>query len=157
MRILPALAATVLLLAGCSTAPQEPTPPGSTSPTAAITTSATSSPTTSSPAPEEPTGQPADEAAQAGSGAGDYQCPGTGAYVSGPEQCAQDQQYAPQDLSTVAYADGGTCPAYKCGYGHDENGNRNPSSGEIQTKHGCDTGYITDPALCGAVNQRFGQ
>lgn len=37
------------------------------------------------------------------------------------------------DPSNVPYADGGTCPAYKCGYGHDENGNPNPSSGEIQS------------------------
>ena len=37
------------------------------------------------------------------------------------------------DPSNVPYADGGTCPAAVCGYGHDENGNPNPSSGEIQS------------------------
>ena len=51
----------------------------------------------------------------------------------------------------VAIADGGTCPAYLCGYGHDEQGNRNPTSGEIQTRHGCEQGYITDVDLCAAV------
>lgn len=55
------------------------------------------------------------------------------------------------DPATIPYADGGTCPAYKCGYGHDENGNPNPSSGEIQTKNGCDAGYINDPELCASV------
>lgn len=51
----------------------------------------------------------------------------------------------------VPIADGGTCPAYLCGYGHDAQGNRNPTSGEIQTKHGCEQGYITDVELCAAV------
>lgn len=37
------------------------------------------------------------------------------------------------DPATIPYADGGTCPAAICGYGHDENGNPNPSSGEIQS------------------------
>lgn len=55
------------------------------------------------------------------------------------------------DPATIPYADGGTCPAAECGYGHDENGNPNPSSGELQTQHGCEQGYITDPQLCGAV------
>lgn len=40
------------------------------------------------------------------------------------------EQYV--DPATVPIADGGTCPAYLCGYGHDENGNPNPTSGEIQ-------------------------
>lgn len=58
------------------------------------------------------------------------------------------------DLDNIPVADGGTCPAARCGYGHDANGNPNPSSGEIQTKHGCDEGYITDPTLCAAVNEK---
>lgn len=58
------------------------------------------------------------------------------------------------DLDNIPIADGGTCPAARCGYGHDANGNPNPSSGEIQTKHGCDDGYITDPDLCAAVNEK---
>lgn len=51
----------------------------------------------------------------------------------------------------IPVADGGTCPAALCGYGHDEHGNPNPSSGEIQTRHGCEDGYITDAELCAAV------
>ena len=34
--------------------------------------------------------------------------------------------------ATIPYAEGGTCPAYLCGYGHDENGNPRPSNTEIQ-------------------------
>ena len=67
-----------------------------------------------------------------------------------PPQEAADLGPSP-DPATIPYADGGTCPAYKCGYGHDENGNPNPSSGEIQTKNGCDAGYINDPELCASV------
>lgn len=37
------------------------------------------------------------------------------------------------DPATIPYADGGTCPAYKCGYGHDASGNPNPSNSEIQS------------------------
>lgn len=37
------------------------------------------------------------------------------------------------DPETIHYADGGTCPAYKCGYGHDASGNPNPSNSEIQS------------------------
>lgn len=55
------------------------------------------------------------------------------------------------DPATIPYADGGTCPAYKCGYGTNSQGERNPSSGEIQTLHGCQDGYINDPELCSAV------
>lgn len=54
-------------------------------------------------------------------------------------------------LSDVPYANGGTCPAYLCGYGTDENGNPNPSSGELQLQHGCEQGYIQDPDQCAAV------
>lgn len=61
------------------------------------------------------------------------------------------------DPATIPYADGGTCPAYLCGYGHDENGNPNPTSGELQTQHGCEEGYITDPELFAAVAERFAE
>lgn len=60
------------------------------------------------------------------------------------------QLEAPDD-SQIPIADGGTCPAYLCGYGTNDQGQRNPSSGEIQTFHGCQEGYINDPALCEAV------
>lgn len=55
------------------------------------------------------------------------------------------------DPSTVPYAEGGTCPAAICGYGTNDQGQRNPTSGEIQTLHGCQEGYITDAELCDAV------
>lgn len=44
------------------------------------------------------------------------------------------------DPATIPYANGGTCPAAICGYGHDAQGRPNPSSGEIQTMNGCDEG-----------------
>ena len=76
-----------------------------------------------------------------------YQCPGTDAWVDDSSFCT------PENLGSenVAFADGGTCAGYKCGYGHNSDGDRNPTSGEIQTLHGCQDGYITDPELCGAV------
>lgn len=37
------------------------------------------------------------------------------------------------DPSEIPFANGGTCAAAICGYGTDENGNPNPSSGEIQS------------------------
>lgn len=61
-----------------------------------------------------------------------------------------------EDLSNVPYANGGTCPAYKCGYGYDENGNPYPSSGELQAHDGCQAGYIDDPDLCAAVAEKVG-
>ena len=77
---------------------------------------------------------------------------GPSAAISAEQHAAQVAQLQEQGrLANIPIADGGTCPAYKCGYGHDENGNRNPSSGEIQTLHGCDEGYITDVELCAAV------
>ncbi|MEJ6019117.1 hypothetical protein [Corynebacterium sp. H113] len=57
----------------------------------------------------------------------------------------------------IPIANGGTCPAAVCGYGTDEYGNPNPSSGELQTMHGCEAGYIDDPALCGAVQEKAEQ
>lgn len=43
--------------------------------------------------------------------------------------------------------------AAECGYGYHEEGNPNPSSGELQTQWGCEQGYITDPELCAAVSE----
>jgi len=94
-------------------------------------------------------------------GRGDYQCPATDAFVFDPADCTSanlggdpsyDEMYpGGYPASQVPYADGGTCPAYLCGYGTDENGNRNPSSGEIQGHHGCQLGTITDPEYCARV------
>lgn len=93
------------------------------------------------------------------------QCPGTDARVWDFADCNPsngvidpqefqrlgEQQNQQPAHDGVAIADGGTCPAYLCGYGHDAQGNRNPTSGEIQTQHGCEQGYITDVGLCAAV------
>lgn len=93
------------------------------------------------------------------------QCPGTDARVWDFADCNPsngvidpnefygmvDQQNQQPAHDGVAIADGGTCPAYLCGYGHDAQGNRNPTSGEIQTQHGCEQGYIADAELCAAV------
>ena len=78
-----------------------------------------------------------------------YQC-ADGTWVEFAALCkesnAQPPVQAPNGLSAE-------CPAYLCGYGNDANGNRNKSSGEIQTQYGCEQGYITDPQLCGAVGR----
>lgn len=72
--------------------------------------------------------------------------------LGGPAYLEQESQSGFQDdPSNIPFADGGTCPAYKCGYGTNDQGQPNPSSGEIQTLHGCQEGYITDAELCGAV------
>lgn len=92
-------------------------------------------------------------------------CPGTDAWVWDFSDCNPsngvidpqefnrivEQQNQQPSHDGVAIADGGTCPAYLCGYGHDEQGNRNPTSGELQAQHGCQQGYITDVELCAAV------
>lgn len=74
--------------------------------------------------------------------------PGVARYSDGSNRpdssCGQTQPQPPApDLSKIPYADGGTCPAAICGYGHDANGNKNPSSGELQFQHGCEQGYIS--------------
>lgn len=77
---------------------------------------------------------------------GKYQCYGTDSFVASPEDCFPWQQQSAQPES-----DGCIGPASQCGYGTAPNGARNPSSGEIQAYHGCQDGYITDPALCAAA------
>lgn len=51
----------------------------------------------------------------------------------GAEAAEAESNAGLPDPATIPYADGGTCPAYQCGYGHDENGNPNPSNSEIQS------------------------
>ncbi|AJE67484.1 hypothetical protein SB89_07990 [Corynebacterium glutamicum] len=99
-----------------------------------------------------------------------YRCGGTDAWVFDPANCiaanlgsdtSYDTMFGPdaaipagenyQDLSQIPIADGGTCPAYLCGYGTNDQGERNPTSGEIQSLHGCQEGYISDQELCDAV------
>lgn len=71
-----------------------------------------------------------------------YQCAGTDAWVHDPANCtaanlggetSYDTMWGPEaaipaeeamrDPSTVPYSEGGTCPAYLCGYGTDAEGN----------------------------------
>lgn len=76
-------------------------------------------------------------------GRGDYQCPATDAWVNDPSECtaanlggdpSYDQMFpGGRPAHEVPYADGGTCPAYLCGYGTDDAGNPNPTNGEIQS------------------------
>jgi len=87
---------------------------------------------------------------------GSYRCPHTDSYVNDPSKCAPWQSNE-KPLDQVPYADGGTCPAYKCGYGHDANGNPNPTSGETQLMDGCEKGYINDPEKCAAVARKAEQ
>ena len=170
-KTLATFAVVALALAGCGTTGEDeatvsntPAPTTSNTSTSHTSSSATSSPESSTSEAEEPAeAQPTAEENTAASAepqiascATDptlYQ-PGTTWFTDGTSgwtQTCADQMPAPQDLSNVPYADGGTCAAAICGYGHDENGNPNKSSGEIQTEYGCEQGYITDPALCGAV------
>jgi hypothetical protein len=79
--------------------------------------------------------------------AGNYQCPGTNIWVENSSFCTPEI-IGPEN---VAFNDGGTCAGAICGYGHNQNGQRNPTSGELQTLHGCQLGYITDSELCAAV------
>lgn len=79
-----------------------------------------------------------------GSAQGKYQCPGTDSYVPDASYCTPEQNAYGAEQECIG-------PAAECGYGYDEYGNRNPSSGELQAQWGCQQGYITDPDLCAAV------
>lgn len=104
------------------------------------------------PAPEETPAEPNSIWAPTGQG---HQCPRTDAFVWDPADCTPENLGAGPlpDPASIPVADGGTCPAAVCGYGHDEYGNPNPSSGELQTQFGCEDGYITDAELCAAVGR----
>lgn len=78
-----------------------------------------------------------------------YQC-ADGTWVEFAALCKESNAQPPVQAPNGPSAE---CPAYLCGYGNDANGNRNKSSGEIQTQYGCEQGYITDPQLCGAVGR----
>lgn len=113
------------------------------------------------------TGEPRSIWAPPGQG---HRCPGTDARVwdfadcnpsngvIDPEELNRmvEQQNQQPAHDGVPIADGGTCPAYLCGYGHDEHGNPHPSSGEVQTQNGCEAGYITDAEQCAAVGVPIG-
>lgn len=158
-RLLPLLFALPLTLSACGN--DETTQDTSTAPaTSTSAASSTASKTTKAPHPTSSTTEPevdespveptTGEPSPVSFACGDwhlYQA-GTAIYSDGStgyeESCYQPMMDAaranatPQpevdfDPSKVPYADGGTCPAAVCGYGHDENGNPNPSSGEIQS------------------------
>ncbi len=65
----------------------------------------------------------------------------------GAAEILEAERNAGLDPSEIPYANGGTCPAYKCGYGTAPDGTPNRSSGEIQFEYGCSEGYI-DPQQC---------
>ncbi len=79
--------------------------------------------------------------------------------LGGPAYAEQESksgfsQPATPDPSTISAFDGGTCPAYLCGYGHYADGTPRPSSGDVQTAYGCEQGYITDTTQCDAVRAK---
>ena len=78
-----------------------------------------------------------------------YQC-ADGTWVEFAALCKESNAQPPVQAPNGPSAE---CPAYLCGYGNDANGNRNKSSGEIQTQYGCEQGYITDPQICGAAGR----
>ena len=175
-KYLAALAVFGLALAGCGTVGEDEAtitnskPPTSTSQatSSATETSSTDEAQVDSSSDENPEAEPAAEDANTPQGPQIASCAtdpmlyerGTTWFTDGTsgwtQTCADQMPVVTQDLSDVAIADGGTCPAYRCGYGHDANGNPNPTSGEIQAQYGCEQGYITDPALCGAVEEKLG-
>lgn len=165
-----ALAAIPALALGACGQDEAPTP----SPSSTASSTSTSAKPTESEKPSPTSSTPSPEAAPAVEEPYVVECifgtPGpsrmSDGTVQNTEYCGNQpgaQAYrdaesaAGLDPSEIPYAEGGTCPAYQCGYGHDENGNPNPSSGELQTLHGCDEGYITDQSLCGAVQNKADQ
>lgn len=114
-------------------------------PASASTTSAGSEDATE---PTTESMEPSDDAGEANSasiwnepGIG-YNCAATDAWTDDPANCtaanlggdpAYDIHWGPdaaspandptQDLSNIPYSEGGTCPAYRCGYGTDAEGN----------------------------------
>lgn len=165
-----ALAAIPALALGACGQDEAPTP----SPSSTASSTSTSAKPTESEKPSPTSSTPSPEAAPAVEEPYVVECifgtPGpsrmSDGTVQNTEYCGNQpgaQAYrdaesaAGLDPSEIPYAEGGTCPAYQCGYGHDENGNPNPSSGELQTLHGCDEGYITDQNLCGAVQNKADQ
>lgn len=150
------IAALPLALAGCNSNGDATSPPTSTSSTTSPTTSSSSAQASSSTA-----GTPTTTMEMASPTAIPKQ-------TANPPEAAQPtpdvEQTAVDDgageavnPATVPFANGGTCAAAECGYGTDDNGKPNPSSGELQTLHGCEEGYITDAALCEAVRAKAEQ
>ena len=161
-RILPILAVLPLTLAACSSTGDTTPATSSTVATSSTATSSAAPSSTSSVAEpsavdQEPAAAPVTEAPAAeqytAPAAPPYvvEClegtPGPALWSDGTTAYSQDcwEQRGGAEVAeaeanaglpnpaTIPYADGGTCPAYKCGYGHDENGAPNPSNSEIQS------------------------
>ena len=183
-KLLPILFAVPLFLSACSGSEESTPAPSSAITSSASSssntassisspssTSATSEPTTVQAPVVEPTPveqapvatPPTANSIWAPTGTG-YKCPGTDAYVYDPANCtsanlggdpAYDSMFpGGQDLSNISVVDGGTCAVSKCGYGHDSNGNPNPSPGEMQSLYGCQQGTIPDAEYCEGVYQQ---
>ncbi|MBB0969345.1 hypothetical protein G6016_10315 [Dietzia aerolata] len=180
------VASAVLVLAGCASDEQgvesEPSSSETTTSSSASSSSATSSsePTSPSDITSEPQPEAAPAAAPTSVEPYVVEClvgtPGPSRMsdgtikstdycfyeMGGPQYLEQERQSGlgtaeqQPEHDGVPIADGGTCPAAICGYGHDENGDPNPSSGELQTQYGCEQGYITDVELCAAVGVPIG-
>lgn len=156
------LVAGALILGGCSSEQQSnnsPTPSATKTNSSPSSTSATKEskaprPSPSAPSLTQPSPSPQilpSNAPQADS-ADDVAPPNQGYQSSYPSGVPPKK-----DPSQIPFANGGTCPAYKCGYGTNAKGNPNPSSGELQTLDGCNAGYITDQSLCNAVRNKANQ
>ena len=156
-RLLSTLAILPLAIAACSSEGNEvehatSTAPTSTSSSAPATSSSAPSPTSTTPSSSQslepettapavdnysPTSPAAAEPTFVACWENGYAQLSDMSVVKWPD-CALPPQEAANlgpgpDPATIPYADGGTCPAYKCGYGHDANGNPNPSNSEIQS------------------------
>ncbi|MGP5249888.1 hypothetical protein ACTXLS_10240 [Corynebacterium variabile] len=85
------------------------------------------------------------EDAPAPAAAGDYICPDSGMNVVDPEECQRPAGWTGPYYVGVDPNSGAYDPRY-----YHEDGTAK-TSWELQTKAGCDEGYITDPELCAAV------
>ena len=155
-RLLSILAALPLMLAACSSTGDTAPATSSTVATSSTATSSAAPSSTSSVAEpsavdQEPAAAPVTEAPAPAVPPYVVEClegtPGPALWSDGTTAYSQDcwEQRGGAEVAeaeanaglpnpaTIPYADGGTCPAYKCGYGHDENGAPNPSNSEIQS------------------------
>lgn len=147
-RLLPAILAGVLCVSGCSSEQSEPVEVTATV-TTTHTTSASETVVSSTSAPPEPENVSNDAERHV------VEClvgtPGPALWSDGTiehsEYCfyANDGPAYLEQESQSGLLPGG---AAVNGYGYDEYGNPNPSSGELQAEWGCQQGYITDPEIC---------
>ncbi|PXW31302.1 UNVERIFIED_CONTAM: hypothetical protein DES50_10568 [Williamsia faeni] len=148
--LLAVVAACSMTVAGCSSSTDDSDVPTSTSATvssseAAVAESPTSSPTTPVSVPPAEPPPPAPITFECGDPSL-YQS-GTAIYSDGTTGYeASCDTYVPPTGSQDQNGDGVISGFKRCGTACGEE----PTSGEIQTQHGCEQGYITGP-LCHAV------